>query len=84
MIDIKDQSTGDWLPKQAMTTFFPSSWSDQTIINEITIAFNNKQKFESPNGTYWVGTSSGGILIKMYLKPPASSNGEIITAFPLY
>ena len=77
-IDVKDVN-GNWIPKTAQSSFFPRTWDEQKILNEIQNAFINKT-FVS--GNTWKGLSSEGIEIRMFLKTDGTN--QIITAFPIF
>jgi Bacterial EndoU nuclease len=85
-VDIK-KPDGSWGQKDKASTFFPPSWSEAKIIQEINNAYNNKTKDPPINGVpnnYWTGYSTEGIPIQMYVRPPNDPNGSIVTAFPKY
>jgi hypothetical protein len=74
-----------WIPKKEASTFFPPSWTEAKIIQEINNAYNNKTK-DAQNNTldnHWTGHSSEGIPIQLFLRPNTNI-GSIITAFPKY
>ncbi|MFE3977150.1 MULTISPECIES: T7SS effector LXG polymorphic toxin [unclassified Peribacillus] len=62
--------------KIAKSTFFPKDWDRVKVNNAINEAFENKIK----DGNRYVGRTSSGIDIGMYL----NRDGTIATAFPLY
>ncbi|MEY9869071.1 putative ribonuclease toxin of YeeF-YezG toxin-antitoxin module [Peribacillus sp. B2I2] len=62
--------------KVAKSTFFPKDWDRVKVNNAINEAFENKIK----DGNKYVGRTSSGIDIGMYL----NRDGTIATAFPLY
>ncbi|HTF80935.1 MAG TPA: EndoU domain-containing protein [Cytophagales bacterium] len=69
-----------WVKKVAnggYSTFFPKDWSIQKTLQEITHAYEHKDKVSRGTNEY-KGLSSEGIEIRMYLK----EGGEIISAFP--
>ena len=68
-------NNGGWKTKGDESTFFPDSWSKQTVQEEIAIAFKNKQRIA---GNKYQGTMSDGTTLHMFL------DGEKITsAFPV-
>jgi hypothetical protein len=75
-IDIRGDD-GKWIQKSAKTTFFPTNWSEDDVLNAVSHAFLNK-KFVGDNEFH--GASGSGFDIRMHLKTDGSD--EIITAFP--
>jgi len=59
------------------STFYPSSWTPQVVVSEINQAYNNKR---NTSGNTYIGKATNGMQIMMYI----SSNGKIISAFPIY
>jgi hypothetical protein len=76
-VEIYNPNTGQWVPKQAPSTFFPDSWTAEQVLMEIRGAFINK----TPVGTYgWRGFSPSGLSIQGFI----DDFGNISTAWPLY
>lgn len=71
------KANGSWVDKNAKSTFFPDSWSQQKIKEEVSGAFKNSTI--APNGK-WKGVSPSGVKIEGY----TDSHGNIATAFPVY
>ncbi|GHU44338.1 hypothetical protein FACS1894193_12610 [Bacilli bacterium] len=66
--------------KTGESTLFPKEWSNQKIIDEINIAYENKIPDPKNNRTdRFVGTASNGMDIKFQIK-----NGKISSAYPEY
>ncbi len=59
------------------STFYPSNWTPQVVVNEINQAYNNKR---NTVGNTYIGNASNGMQIMMYI----NNNGKIISAFPIY
>ncbi|MBC8655074.1 EndoU domain-containing protein [Providencia vermicola] len=79
-ISVRDQTTGQWVKKQAETTFFPEYWSKRQTTQEIESAFKNSTpKIGEPEK--WSGTSSSGVKIEGYYGKP---DGTGATAWPVY
>lgn len=57
-IDIKDAG-GSFLPKEAnLSTFFPKTWDESKIFEEIAFAVKNK----TPKGKVYQGVTSDGVI----------------------
>ncbi|MBK0035810.1 hemagglutinin repeat-containing protein [Erwinia sp. S43] len=78
-ISVRDPSTGQWVPKKTMTTFFPEEWSKRQTAQEIESAFKNSEKI--PNTEMWSGKSLSGLEIQGYYGKP---DGTGATAWPVY
>ena len=76
-VDVKD-ANGNWIQKNAESTFFPDNWSKDRILEEISDAFRNPNKITI--GNKWEAISPSGIKIGGYLDP----HGNIATAFPIF
>lgn len=70
-------ASGALVHKKRESTFFPDSWSQQKIKEEVSGAFKNKTT--AADGK-WLGTSPSGVKIEGYLDP----HGNIATAYPKY
>lgn len=70
-------ASGAWVNKAATSTFFPDSWSQQKIKEEVSGAFKNRTT--AANGK-WAGVSPSGVKINGYLDP----HGNIATAYPVH
>jgi hypothetical protein len=76
-VEILDQSSGTWIPKKGISTFFPDNWSKTEVLEAITEAFQDSKKIVK--GDYWEGMSKSGIKTGGYL----DTNGNIATAYPI-
>jgi Bacterial EndoU nuclease len=77
-IQVRDLTTGRWIDKPTETTFFPTTWTQNQLRNEVTVAFQNSRPTRVRN--QWEGTSPSGIVIRGYYTP----NGGASTAYPVY
>lgn len=62
------------------STFFPSAWNPQKVVDEINLAYKNKVAVPGSSGLYR-GTSSEGVPIEMFIN---SKINKIVTAYPIY
>ena len=76
-VEIYDSQRGTWIPKKALSSFFPDAWSSDRVVLEIYSAFINRT---ITRHLYWEGVSSSGIKIAGYL----DFKDHIRTAFPFY
>ncbi len=79
-VEVKD-ANGNFIAKKSnggYSTFFPDSWDQMRVLDEIKHARNNK-KFVSGN-EYWGYSKDGKIKIHMYLR----NDGTIISAYPKF
>lgn len=60
------------------STFFPSGWNPQKVVDKINEAYGNKNFF---HGNTYRGTTSEGMTIEMYID---GETDKIISAFPIY
>ena len=75
-----DKATGNTIPKDKPSTFFPDDWNRLKVSDEIRSAYQNalaNNKIQSENGK-WVGMSNSGYKIAGYF-----NNGTVNTAYPL-
>ncbi len=73
---------GQWVNKNAETTFFPDHWSRRKTEQEIASAFQNSTRRTTPTGgSYWTGTTSSGVPVTGYYNPAGTGAS---TAFPIY
>lgn len=71
---------GQWIDKMdngGYSSFFPSSWTKDRIMDEIAFAWKNKKEINATDG-YFEGLCTTGQKLGMYIK-----NGEIKTIYPL-
>jgi len=76
LVEIRNQQTGEWVSKDAASTFFPDEWAEADVVLAIEEAAANKTDIGT-NG--WEGTAKSGIRIRGY----ADTSGKVIAAFPL-
>ncbi|HEY8934781.1 MAG TPA: EndoU domain-containing protein, partial [Cyclobacteriaceae bacterium] len=69
-----NNGSGIWKSISSDKTWWPSSWSEQTVWGKISEAFSNKKNI---SGTKWHGTTVAGEKIEMYL----DSQGNIMSAY---
>jgi hypothetical protein len=74
-VEILNPATGTWVRKGPPSTFFPDSWSQTRVVDEIRGAYANG----TVQGSSWRGVSPSGVPIRGYL----DQNGDIVTAFPV-
>ena len=79
-ISVRNPETGKWVPKKAVTSFFPEYLSKRQVENEIKSAFENSSPMKEGKGT-WQGTSENGLTIQGYYGKP---DGSGATAWPVY
>ena len=78
-IDIKD-ANGNFVAKTSNhSSFFPTAWSEQKVIEEIALAYKNRVAVPNTQNTFR-GTSSEGFDIEFFIKPDGTD--DLITAFP--
>ena len=65
----------DGFPKKGISTFFPSTWTPQNIVDAINEAFNNAQQYK--NTDLYRGKCNAGFEIEMKI-----INNKIQTAYP--
>jgi len=71
--------SGAWLFKNSkghMANFFPDTWTQQKVQQELAIAFKNKIFI---NQNKWIGKMSDGVKVEFRI-----DNGTIKTAFPIF
>ncbi len=78
-IDIKD-SDGNWIPKDANSTFFPGGWDEDKILEEI--AFVRSQPANKINDRKWIGAASDGTQIQVEYTGPLNDL-TFNTAYPV-
>ena len=81
-IEVKD-ANDNWIPKTSnngYSTFFPDNWSVDRAKAEIAHAHKNATKIAGTSNTYRGYSIDGSIEINMFL----NSNGDIISAFPVF
>jgi hypothetical protein len=79
-IDIKD-ANGQFVPKTSNhSSFFPTAWSEQKIIEEIALAYKNRQPMVGASSNTFVGACSEGFDIEFFVKTDGTD--DLITAFP--
>ncbi|WXG15183.1 EndoU domain-containing protein [Xenorhabdus griffiniae] len=76
-VEIRNAKTGQWIPKERESSFYPESWSQQKVLDEIKGAYQNATI--QPNGK-WSGKAPSGIRIEGWL----DASGKINTAYPIY
>jgi hypothetical protein len=54
-VDVRDPATGQWVPKQARSTFFPDHWTPQQVDKAISDAFRGRRPNGNGNGRGWTG-----------------------------
>lgn len=79
-VEIRDPITGQWVRKEAPSTFFPDDWPADRVLDEIGGAFDNAMKNKKMKGNKWQGTSPSGLKIEGYLDP----DGSIPSTFPAW
>ncbi|WP_307891780.1 EndoU domain-containing protein [Bacillus swezeyi] len=67
----------DGVEKLAESSFFPREWNRADVLKAINEAYQSKKQI---GRNKYVGKSSSGIDIEMYL----NKDGSIATAYPLY
>jgi len=78
-VELFDPSTGQWVPKGPVSTFFPDNWSRARVLREIRGAFQNQMSWPEAGSGQWRGISPSGMKIGGTLK-----GGDIKTAYPFY
>ena len=79
-IEVADpDNPSNFIPKSnngGFSTMFPKSWDEDRIKREVSIAFDNKEKFSEGGVRKWAGVTPSGVKVEGYLEPK-------ITAYPL-
>ncbi len=80
MIEVFDPGAGQWVPKKAPSTLFPSTWDEERVLSNVQEAFDNSVEGAKPN--QWVGeTSSGHTISGYYLNNTSSPTAGWSTAW---
>ncbi|WP_189493960.1 EndoU domain-containing protein [Formosimonas limnophila] len=77
-IQVRDPNTGGWANKTAETTFYPETWTQRQVQQEIQGAFLNSKPIGDGK---WQGTAPSGVTIQGYYGRP---NGTGTTAWPVW
>lgn len=74
-VEIFNPSTGGWVGKGGISTFFPDKWSQQRVIGEIKVAYSKRME---TGGGAWRGVSQSGLEIAGW----SGKGYDIYTAYP--
>lgn len=77
-VEIYDQSTGQWIRKRSISSFFPDNWPPEKIDMAIHEAYLNRVPDPAGSAGSFLGTSNG-VTIQIIV----DSRGAIVTAYPL-
>jgi hypothetical protein len=75
-IKTKHPKTNNWVEKKKASTFFPTNWNKEILIQKLEEAFLAQKKISSYQ---YIGQTSCGILISFFYRKK-----EIIGCYPLY
>lgn len=76
-IEVLNERTGKWIVKEAETTFFPTHWNWQQLVNECYHAFQTQKKISESEAS---GITSSGVKIVFHY----SQEGILKTVYPIY
>ncbi len=74
-VEIKDPATGQWIRKDALSTFFPKTWTRSEVRTAILEAFANRTDLADGK---WTGRLSNGMPVVGFL----DESGRITSAYP--
>jgi hypothetical protein len=64
LIDIND-GAGNWIPKNARSSFFPSNWDEDKVFEEVARLRINPSNAVPGNPRKWIGPASDGTPIEV-------------------
>jgi Bacterial EndoU nuclease len=74
-VEVKDPATGQWVRKDADSTFFPKTWTRSEVRTAILEAFANRT---DRGGGVWTGRLSNGMVVTGYV----DRAGRVTSAYP--